>query len=285
MKEKIDEKISILLPSFNSHKTILKSINSALNQKYKNFELLVSDNASNDGTIKILKKIKNKNIKIFYQKKNIGPEKNWEFLLNKSNSRYVIFLGSDDYFYSKNSLIDLHQKIYKTQNVCSAGSFIRFYDRKEEKEKIIIKNLSNKLDLLKKCLKGKYNFLWYGLWRKDVILKMQKSFVKLVSSNQFQRRLSLDRAAVFFTLIDNNLGLAVIKDVFYVKRQKITPPNSSFRLFLNIFFEFFYSFRLLQVSESKISFIKILYIISSFWNNLAQYIYKNIKNYIIKLLK
>ena len=69
-------KISIIIPSFQSYKTIKRAIKSALKQDYPNFEILISDNNSEPKTKRILKKIKNRKVKVFFQKKNIGGEKN-----------------------------------------------------------------------------------------------------------------------------------------------------------------------------------------------------------------
>ena len=50
------EKISILIPCFNAQKTLKKTINSALIQKYPNFDILISDNHSDDKSRLILQK-------------------------------------------------------------------------------------------------------------------------------------------------------------------------------------------------------------------------------------
>ena len=46
--KKEDIKVSIGLPTFNNEKTIARTIESLINQSYKNFELIISDNASTD---------------------------------------------------------------------------------------------------------------------------------------------------------------------------------------------------------------------------------------------
>ena len=51
-------KVSIILPCYNNEKTINKTINSIINQTYKNWELIIVDDNSKDKTDKILKKYK-----------------------------------------------------------------------------------------------------------------------------------------------------------------------------------------------------------------------------------
>ena len=52
--------VSVCVPVFNSKKTVLNSINSILNQSYRNIEVIISDNNSDDGTFEICKKLKKK---------------------------------------------------------------------------------------------------------------------------------------------------------------------------------------------------------------------------------
>ena len=50
--------ISVILNSYNQKKYIRQSIESVLNQSFNDFELIINDNASTDGTVEILKTIK-----------------------------------------------------------------------------------------------------------------------------------------------------------------------------------------------------------------------------------
>ena len=47
--------VSIIMPCFNSEKHVRESINSVINQTYKNWELIIIDDASNDSTLEIVK--------------------------------------------------------------------------------------------------------------------------------------------------------------------------------------------------------------------------------------
>ena len=64
---------TILINNFNNQKFLKKSINSCLSQSYKNLEIIIYDDKSDDGSNLILKKIKDKRVKkIFNKKKNIN---------------------------------------------------------------------------------------------------------------------------------------------------------------------------------------------------------------------
>lgn len=93
-----EEKISILIPTYNREKYIEETIFSALNQTYKNIEVIIVDNCSTDGTYEICQKIASKDARLllFKNSENIGPVKNWIECLKKSSGKYVKILWSDD---------------------------------------------------------------------------------------------------------------------------------------------------------------------------------------------
>ena len=97
-------KVSIILPCYNNEKTINKTINSIINQTYKNWELIIVDDNSEDKTDKILKKYKkNKKIKVYKLKKNKGAGYSRNYAIKKSNFSYLAFIDADD-IWEKNKL-------------------------------------------------------------------------------------------------------------------------------------------------------------------------------------
>ncbi len=92
------KKVDILLATYNGERYLKEQIDSILNQTYKNFNLIVSDDCSTDSTRKILKAYaqKDNRIKIIFQEKNIGSNKNFEFLLTQIESEYYMFSDQDD---------------------------------------------------------------------------------------------------------------------------------------------------------------------------------------------
>lgn len=90
------------MPIYNSEKYLFSSINSVINQTYKNWELLCIDDFSTDKSKKILDVFKkNKKIKIFYRSKNTGPANCRNLGLQKAKGQYICFLDSDDYWDKK----------------------------------------------------------------------------------------------------------------------------------------------------------------------------------------
>ena len=92
------EVIDILMATYNGEKYLSEQIESILNQTYSNFRLLISDDCSKDGTRKILEEYEKKDnrITVFYQEKNLGYVKNFEFLLTKVENEIYALSDQDD---------------------------------------------------------------------------------------------------------------------------------------------------------------------------------------------
>ena len=93
------KKVDILLATYNGERYLKEQLDSILNQTYKDFNLIISDDCStNKETIQILKEYEKKDerIKVFYQEKNLGSNSNFEFLLSKVESKYYMFSDQDD---------------------------------------------------------------------------------------------------------------------------------------------------------------------------------------------
>jgi len=99
MIKKIDlPLVSIALPVYNEGKFIQETIESLLAQDYGNFEIIISDNASNDNTSQICESYSRKysNIKYIRQEKNIGPSENSSFLAKTAKGKYYMLAAGHD---------------------------------------------------------------------------------------------------------------------------------------------------------------------------------------------
>lgn len=89
-------KVSIIMPSFNKEKYISKSIESILDQTYKDWELLVIDDASIDKSVEIIKSYHDSRIRFFQNKSNIGIAATRNIGLLKAKGEYIALLDADD---------------------------------------------------------------------------------------------------------------------------------------------------------------------------------------------
>jgi len=146
-------KISIGLPVYNGERFLRSKLDSIIQQTHINFELIISDNASNDETENICKEYVNKDNRIIYyrQEKNFGVTWNFEFVLEKSNGEYFMWTGVDDILLPK--FIEKNIKNLKNDKKCVASiSKINSYQPNDENIQInkkdieyseMIKNIRN----------------------------------------------------------------------------------------------------------------------------------------------
>lgn len=88
--------VSIVMPSYNSEKYIKDSIQSVLDQTYKNWELLIVDDCSTDRTVEIIKSFKDERIKFFQNDTNSGAAISRNKALREAKGKWIAFLDSDD---------------------------------------------------------------------------------------------------------------------------------------------------------------------------------------------
>ena len=113
-------KISILMTIYNHQNYLEESIKSILKQKFKNWELIACENGSRDNSKSLLKKIKDKRIKKFFFKKNIGRTNCLNFALKKSKGEYIAILDSDDI--AMPSRLSKQIKFIKEKKIALVGS-------------------------------------------------------------------------------------------------------------------------------------------------------------------
>ena len=103
--EKTDEEdlVSVIMPSYNTAPYIEETVQSVLNQTYKNWELIIVDDCSTDETDDILSKFTDERIRIYKNEKNSGAAVSRNKALREARGRWIAFLDSDD-LWSPNKL-------------------------------------------------------------------------------------------------------------------------------------------------------------------------------------
>lgn len=88
--------LSILIPTRNRVKYLYFAIQSALNIKSLNIEIIVSENYSEDDSLKVCKGFSDSRLRVVQPPKPLPMHENWEFLLNLARGKWVTFIGDDD---------------------------------------------------------------------------------------------------------------------------------------------------------------------------------------------
>lgn len=88
--------VSVVMPAYNAEKYISEAVESVLCQTYKNFELIVVEDASTDGTLDVIKTYKDKRIKLFCNPFNQGIAETTNRGIRESRGTYIALLDDDD---------------------------------------------------------------------------------------------------------------------------------------------------------------------------------------------
>lgn len=89
-------KVSVCIPTYNRAKFLQESIESVLAQTYRDFELIICNNASTDNTIDIVKSFKDPRIKFFINDKNIEGVNNVNKCIELAKGDYITIFHDDD---------------------------------------------------------------------------------------------------------------------------------------------------------------------------------------------
>lgn len=94
----MQDKVSVITPSWNSEKYIKDTIESVRAQSYDNWEMIIVDDCSTDNTVSIIKSetLIDPRIKYFVLSENCGAAKARNRALQESSGRFIAFLDSDD---------------------------------------------------------------------------------------------------------------------------------------------------------------------------------------------
>lgn len=89
-------KISVCIPTYNSGNFVQSCLESILNQTISDIEIIVSDNASTDDTVSIIKSLNDSRIQLYQQPENIGSCDNFNFAIAKASGSLIKSFCSDD---------------------------------------------------------------------------------------------------------------------------------------------------------------------------------------------
>lgn len=159
--------VSIITPCYNGERYINETIDSVLNQTYKNFEMIIIDDGSKDNSSEIIKRYQLKDSRIkFLQQANAGSAAARNNGIRHAKGRYIALLDADD-IWKKNFLKEQINFMQQKNTVCVYSS----YDRIDENSKVIQHTTKAKPFITKKdmkvmnqigCLTGLYDSSKFG---------------------------------------------------------------------------------------------------------------------------
>ena len=125
--ERMNDKITIIVPIYNVEKYLDRCIQSIICQTYKNIEIILVDDGSTDSSLKICNNYKTDNRIIILHKNNGGLSSARNYGLKYATGKYLYFLDSDDYICA--NTIEILYKNAKENNACiTCGKELFVYD-------------------------------------------------------------------------------------------------------------------------------------------------------------
>ncbi|KKP94042.1 MAG: Glycosyl transferase family 2 [Parcubacteria group bacterium GW2011_GWA1_36_12] len=119
--------ISVIMSVYNGMPYLQEAVKSILNQTYKDFEFIIVDDASTDDSLKYLKGINDKRIKILSNEKNLGLAVSLNKALNAARGEYIARMDADDISKPERLHIQLNFMELNPQiDIC--GSFVSVID-------------------------------------------------------------------------------------------------------------------------------------------------------------
>jgi len=174
-------KFSIVIPTRNRAYTLYYTLKTCLNQYgFDDYEIVVSDNFSEDNTAEMIKELNSDKIKYYKTDKTLSMVSSWNFAISKATGEYVLFLGSDDAIHS-HGLYFLNKIISITREkvVCCPENFyywpdhIATYSNMQWLRKKNINNIINAREYVKKIANEHINkgILFPNIYNKSVVHK------------------------------------------------------------------------------------------------------------------
>lgn len=166
--------ISVITSVKNGEKYIQRCINSIIEQTFENFEFLIIDDGSDDNTWDILKKNKDRRIKLFKNRKSIGLTKSLNYLIKISSGDFIARIDADDV--SRQSRFKNQIEFLKNSSFCCAASGCLILDG-EGKEKYQLCPATNYKKL-------KWNLIFRNnirhssvMWKREVEQEYDSNFI------------------------------------------------------------------------------------------------------------
>lgn len=132
--------ISVLMSVYNGEEYIKETIESILNQSFRDFEFIIIDDRSTDNTVSVIQGFSDPRIRLFELGENRGVAKALNFGLQHIQGKYIAKVDADD-LYSSERLFLQKKFLDEHQEISLVGSFIEYFPHDET-----VRNLKLYLD-------------------------------------------------------------------------------------------------------------------------------------------
>jgi glycosyltransferase domain-containing protein len=180
MQKLQDILISICVPTYNRPVTLERTLNSLINQTYRNLEIIVSDNCSTDTEVQRVMDqfLKDNRIKYFKQSTNKGMIYNFNFVLEKARGDLIMRLADDDWL-DLNYIETCVNFLTRNNDYSAAYGYAKLYNKQKEfiqdDVKLNMEQPGAKDRVMHYFRNVGFNGTFYGLFRKESLKYMTSS--------------------------------------------------------------------------------------------------------------
>jgi len=221
-------KISIIMPIYNSEKYLEKSLLSIYNQYFKEIEVIIINDYSNDKTQEIINKLKSKypSISLFINNVNKGMLNSTITGIINSKGKYILFLHQNDFFAKKNAFEILYSEAEKNDldvlgfsSLIDSGKYISHFNEipliKQPIIKQIMYNVTKDGVNISRTGNSLFNYFIKTELIKNIIKEIDEKYLKEININY------IPDFFLLFMLSKNAITFKQIKNILYYSSNKL----------------------------------------------------------------
>lgn len=208
--------ISVCMATYNGENFIFEQINSILNNLGPLDELIIVDDCSNDHTVKIIKKLSDKRIKIFINERNFGEVYSFNKALTYATNKFIFLSDQDDVWL--NGRAQLMIQAFKSSNAYLLTSNFSWIDKNscslnKDHDGVSSKNSSKYINNIIDIFIGKTNYFGCAMIMKKEFLRFILPIPRFVEShdlwiaiaaNVLKKNIHIDNKTLLKRSHDNN---------------------------------------------------------------------------------
>lgn len=219
--------VSVIIPVYNVEPYIKESVESVINQTYRNIEIILIDDGSTDNSVKVCEELAGLDSRIkLIRQENLGVVKARGKGINASKGEYILFVDGDDWIDS--NMVEVLVKNMKDVDIVTSGMY------HEVSEGKIVK----KCDKLKKGI----NDIEYIL--KNMIYDMEKEYIQPLTSTMWNKLYKAEIVKKVYFTVDSSINFA--EDTVFLYKYLLKCKA------VNVLEECFYHYRWRESSASHI---------------------------------
>ena len=221
----MDPCISINIITYNRSKYLEQAIQSVFYQDFKNWELIIIDDASTDNTRDLVKKfLSDKRVRYFLVNKQKNISKLRNIALRKSLGKYIAVLDSDDLWFDGKKLSKQFNFLEKNEKIVLVGSGAVIVDKDGKEKNKIIKPI-NDIDVRKNFLLKNPFFHSSVMYRKKYVLSCGLYNEDINYGEDLELWLRLGKLGLFYNFPNYFIKYREHSDNESVKNTKLAVKN------------------------------------------------------------